>query len=156
MKKNIMVHLLTVLSLFGLLLFSGCAHRYVGDYDVYLDKKYEKVEGYFAKKLDLDENQKALLVAATAELKKLELAFYGPPTIRDEVYEEFGKENLDKAKLNNIVKEKIDSITVQSDDLIDRLAEFQKALTPEQREKLIKILKKFDNKSRHVRWRIGL
>ena len=121
-----------------------------------LDKKYDKVVSYFTKKLDLDANQKVLLNNAAKQLKDLELAFYGPPTIRDEMYDQLAGENIDKLKINTLIKEKVTVFDAKSALIVDRLAAFHKSMSAEQREKFVKILKKYDHKTRYYRWRMGL
>lgn len=156
MKNQGAVTVFFVLIFGGLLLFNGCSRWQDDQYGEFLDKKYDKVVSYFTKKLDLDANQKGLLTKAADQLKDLEQAFIGPPTIRDEMYDQFAGENIDKVKMNTIIKEKVTIFDQKSTVVVDRLASFQQSLSPEQRDKFVKILKKFDHKTRPFRWRMGL
>ena len=156
MKTQGAVTVFFVLIISGLLLFTGCSRWQDDQYGEFLDKKYDKVVSYFTKKLDLDAKQKGLLAKAADQLKDLEQAFIGPPTIRDTMYDQFAGENIDKGKMNTIIKEKVAAFDQKSTVVVDRLAAFQQSLTPEQRDKFVKILKKFDRKTRHYRWRMGL
>ena len=150
--------LLTMLTIFfttGMLLFASCS-RYDGTHAEFMDKKYDKIIRYFTKNLDLDENQQTLFTDAAKSLKDLEKTFHGSPTIREEMYSEFRKNTINKSKVNDFIKEKVASFEENSIVIVDKLAIFQESLTTEQREKFITILEKYDNKSRHYRWKIGL
>ena len=156
MKKQGAFTTYFVLILGFLLLFTGCSSWQDDQYGEFLDNKYDKVVGYFTAKLDLDENQKGLLIKAADQLKDMEETFIGPPTIRDEMYDQFAGENIDKVKINTLIKEKVIAFDQKSTVIVDRLAAFQQSLSPEQRKKFVKILKKFDHKNRPYRWRMGL
>jgi len=138
-----------------MLLMVGCGPR-VENYNEFLDIKYDKAVSYFTKKLELNDTQHALLVKASDRLKALELEFYGSPTIREEMYTELRKDHIDKTRLNNVIKEKVAAFDNISTTIVDELAAFQASLSPEQREKFVAILEKFDRKTRYHRWRIGL
>lgn len=156
MKNQGAITVFFVLIFSGLLLFTGCNRWQDDQYGEFLDKKYDKAVSYFTGKLDLDETQKSLLTKAADQLKDLEQTFIGPPTIRDAMYDQFAGENIDKVKMKAIIKEKVSAFDQKSTVIVDRLAAFQQSLSPEQRDKFVKILKKFDHRTRSYRWRMGL
>ena len=156
MKNQGVVSALLFFVCSGFLLIAGCSRWHDDQYGAFLDKKYEKAVSYFTKKLDLDANQKVLLRNAANQLKDLEQSFYGPPTIRDEMYDQLAGASIDQTKMNSIIKEKVSTFDQKSSLIVERVTAFQQSLSPEQREKFVYILKKFDRKTRHYRWRLGL
>ncbi len=137
------------------LLFASCS-RYDGSHSDFADKKFEKVISYFTKKLDLNENQQALFANAANSLKELETTFHGSPTIREEIYNEFRNNEINKKNLTIFVEDKVKDFNDRSNAVIDELTKFHDSLTPEQRDTYISIIEKYDKKSRHYRWKIGL
>ncbi len=124
--------------------FSGCRrHSHA--------HKAEFMVDYISETLDLNEGQQEQLNQVKVEvMEKARQMHADKASMREELVDQLRREEIDKERVKALVAEhraKMDEIV---DLLVDRLAEFHKTLTPEQREKLvakIETFKKWHDKS---------
>ena len=135
-KKGLYFLLISIL-ISGLGLFSGCrrsSHAH----------KAEFIVDYISETLDLNESQQAQLNQIKDELMaKARQMHANKATMHDELVAQLRSEEIDQAR----VKEMIAEHRAQMDDIIDlivvRLAQFHKTLTPEQKDKLVAKIETF-------------
>ena len=113
--------------------------------------KAEFMVDYISETLDLNEGQQEQLNQIKDEvMEKARQMHADKASMREELVDQLRREEIDKERVKSLVAEhraKMDEIV---DLLVDRLAEFHKTLTPEQREKLvakIETFKKWHDKS---------
>lgn len=97
-----------------------------------------------ASKLDFNDQQKALLADITNELKK---DFADEKALRNAKQEEFKSmllaDELDRAKIKNLIKERQARIDSKVDKYLDKVAALHKTLTPEQKKEILEKVEKF-------------
>lgn len=112
------------------------------------EERMTAISEKIADKLDFNEQQKALLNDITSELKK---DFQEEKSIRhgmkDEVKAMILADNLDKAKIKELIKARQERINSKVDKYLDKVAALHKTLTPEQKKEIIDKMEKF-----HQRW----
>jgi protein CpxP len=136
LKKGLYFLLIGIL-ISGLGLFSGCrrsSHAH----------KAEFMMDYISETLDLDESQKAQLNQIKDELmSKARQMHANREAMYDELVAQLRSEEIDQARVKEMIAER----RAQMDDIIDlvvvRLAEFHKTLTPEQKDKLVAKIETF-------------
>ena len=141
-KGGIMVKKGLYLSLIAFLLisvagFAGCRRHSP-------DQKAEFMVDYVSETLDLNEGQKAYLDQIKDELLEKGVQMRADKaTMHSELITQLRSEEIDQGRLKAMVTEH----KVKMEELIDlgieKLAEFHKTLTPEQREKLVAKLESF-------------
>lgn len=98
-------------------------------------------------KLNLDENQKAQVEKIREQIKeKMEANKPDRKNDLDELENEFKKDNLDKNTLKQIFENKDQNREEMKDFMLDKLIEFHKILTPEQRTKAAELMKEMREK----------
>ena len=121
----------------SLVIFSGCRrHGHA--------HKAEFMVDYINETLDLNEGQKEQLNQIKDELmEKAEKMHANKESMREEIVIQLRSEEIDKVRVRELIAEH----RVQMDDIIDllveRLAEFHKTLTPEQKDKLVAKIETF-------------
>lgn len=119
----------------GLMFLGGC-HKPSPEKiaDRIIDELVEKLDLTSVQKDQLNAT-KVEILAKVAEMKKNKDAFHG------EVIAELQKDVLDQGQLKKMVTAHKSEMDVMADLLIDRLAKFHATLTPEQKTKLVELLK---------------
>lgn len=106
------------------------------------EKIADRIVDELAAKLDLTAAQKEQLNATKVEiLGKVAEMKKNKDAIHVEVIAELQKDELDQGRLKKIVAGHKGEMDVMADLLIDRLAKFHASLTPEQKVKLVALLK---------------
>jgi len=125
------------------LIFTGCrAHSPNG--------KAEFMVDYIAETLDLNDQQRAQLEDIKAEfLAKAGEMHAQREAMRTELMAELRKEEIDQQRLKALIAQKREQMAELMDLAVDRLAEFHRTLTPEQKEKLVAKLEWFHNQHEH-------
>ena len=136
LKKGLYFSLIAVL-LLSVAGFAGCRRHSP-------DQKAEFMLDYVSETLDLDESQKTRLGLIKDELLEKGVRMReDKAAMHSELVAQLRSEEIDQDRLKAMVAEH----KVKMEELIDlgivRLAEFHKALTPEQREKLAAKLESF-------------
>ena len=146
MQSLRIVRLMPILGLLAILiLFSGCS----GWRSQPIEKKATKIANRISKELDLTESQKAELNQIkddivgkikskenVAQRKELRTAFF----------EMFRGDSLTKEKLMDLYQKKEAGEKEMREFLMDKLVQFHKMLTPEQRTKFVEWMGKFAKK----------
>ena len=122
------------------LIFTGCrAHSPNG--------KAEFMVDYIAETLDLNDQQRAQLEDIKAEfLAKAGEMHAQREAMRTELMAELRKEEIDQQRMKALSAQKREQMAELMDLAVDRLAEFHRTLTPEQKEKLVAKLEWFHSK----------
>lgn len=108
------------------------------------EEKMTMISEKIASKLDFNDQQKALLADITNELKK---DFADEKALRNAKQEEFKSmllaDELDRAKIKNLIKERQARIDSKVDKYLDKVAALHKTLTPEQKKEILEKVEKF-------------
>ena len=136
LKKGLYFSLIAVL-LLSVAGFAGCRRHSP-------DQKAEFMMDYVSETLDLNEGQKAHLGQIKDELLEKGVQMRADKAaMHSELITQLRSEEIDQGRLKSMVTEH----KVKMEELIDlgieKLAEFHKTLTPEQREKLVAKLESF-------------
>lgn len=142
LKKGLTMALVGVF-ISGALIFSGCrAHSPHG--------KAEFMVDYIAETLDLNERQRAQLDEIKEEfLAKARQTHAEKQAMHDELMAELRREEIDEQRVKALIAQKREQMAEMMDLAVVQLAEFHRALTPEQREKLAAKLEWFHRKHQH-------
>jgi Spy/CpxP family protein refolding chaperone len=141
-KGGIMVKKGTYILLIALLVaslgfFSGCrrgSHAHKADF----------ILDYIVETLDLTENQQKQLNLIKDELmEKGEQMKAGRESMHEEIVAQLGSEEINQARMKNLIAERRAQIDEFIDLALARLVEFHKTLTPEQRDKLVAKIETF-------------
>jgi Spy/CpxP family protein refolding chaperone len=141
-KKSLAITLICVF-IFGALVFSGCrSHSHQG--------KVEFMVDYIAETLDLTEPQRQQLDGIKEEfMAKAQAMHEQKEAMHTEFMAELRKNQIDEVKIRDLIAQK----RAQMDDIIDlavnRLVDFHKSLSPEQREKLVAKIEYFHERHQH-------
>ncbi len=139
------ITLITVVAALGLgsALFIGCRHE--GP-----QRGAAFMMDYLTEALDLDEAQQAKAAAYKDEILAKVLAMRSEnKQMHDEIKAQLGSEEIDTTRVKEIVaghRAKMDEVI---DLVVDRVADFHRTLSPEQRAKLVEKLEKFDKWHHH-------
>ncbi len=125
------------------LIFTGCrAHSPHG--------KAEFMVDYIAETLDLNDQQRAQLDDIKAEfLAKAGELHANREAMRAELMAELRKEEIDQQRIKALISQKREQMADMMDLAVDRLAEFHRTLTPDQKEKLVAKLDWFHSRHQH-------
>lgn len=138
MKKRAIFIPLAGIFIAFLLAFTGCkrhAHH----------KGAEFMVDYAAEALDLTGPQKADLDQIKVEfMEKAELLHADRDAMQAEILAQLEKEEMDAAELKQLAARHRDQMDLLVNLSIDRLVEFHKTLSPEQKAKLVKKIEDFD------------
>ena len=145
MKKKKLLVLVLVGFFTVLTLFSGCRHHT-------RSHKAEFMVDYITEALDLNQTQETELNRMKDEImEKSRQLHANREAMFNEMVSQLRSEEIDQDRVRVIIADH----RAQMDELIDfalpRLVDFHRTLTPEQREKLISKLEKFQNKH-HRSW----
>ena len=142
LKKGLTIALIGVL-ISGALIFSGCrSHSHHGKAEFMID--------YVAETLDLTDEQRVQLDGIKEEfIAKAKEMHAQKEAMHAAFMAELRKEEISRENLNSLIDQK----RAQMDEFInlamDRLAEFHKTLSAEQREKLVTKIEYFHEKHQH-------
>ena len=135
-KKGLYLSIIAVL-LLGVVSFAGCRRHSPG-------QKAEFMMDYVSETLDLDESQQAHLGQIKDELLEKGMQMRADKAaMHSELVVQLRSEAIDPDRLKAMVTEHRVKMEALIDLGIERLAEFHKTLTPEQREKLVAKLESF-------------
>lgn len=125
------------------LIFTGCrAHSPHG--------KAEFMVDYIAETLDLNDQQRAQLDDIKAEfLAKAGELHANREAMRAELMAELRKEEIDQQRIKALISQKREQMADMMDLAVDRLAEFHRTLSPDQKEKLVSKLEWFHSRHQH-------
>lgn len=108
------------------------------------ESRVDHVASKVASKLDFTSEQKALLDDIAAEIKK---DMQAEKEVRLSMKSEFkswiNSSELDKAKVKETIKSKVDRFENRVDKYLDKVAALHKTLNPEQKAELLAFLDKF-------------
>jgi len=143
LKKGLYILLMGIL-ISSLGIFSGCRrHSHA--------HKAEFMVDYISETLDLNESQQAQLNEIKDELmEKARQMHADKESMHEELVTQLRSEEIDKVRVKALVGEHRAQMDEIIDLIVDRLAEFHKTLTPEQKDKLvakIETFKKWHGKS---------
>ncbi len=139
--------ILILISSAGIL--SGCGHHRSPE------KRAIWITEKIASRLDLNESQRAELNSFRDELlaKKKEL-YKSHMTIHDTLVEQLGHERIDQEHLKEVIRQEDARVDDMISFFVERLASLHSTLSPEQREKLIEMIKEWkDHKHKYYRYR---
>lgn len=107
------------------------------------EEKMTAISEKIADKLDFNEQQKALLADIVAEMKK-DFAEHKAQraSTRGDIKSMILSDDLDKAKVKEMIKARQERMDSKIDKYLDRVAALHKTLTPEQKAELIEKLEK--------------
>ncbi|CAB1060813.1 hypothetical protein D1BOALGB6SA_5580 [Olavius sp. associated proteobacterium Delta 1] len=142
-KKGLYIAMIALL-IAGVTGLSGCRrHSHA--------HKAEFMVDYITETLDLTESQQEQLKQIKDELmEKAQQMHTNKESMHEELVAQLRGEEIDKVRVKSMVAEHRDQMDEIIDLIVDRLAEFHKTLTPEQKEKLvakIETFKKWHGKS---------
>jgi Spy/CpxP family protein refolding chaperone len=138
-----MVRMMPILGLLAIfILSSGCSRWHSQP----MEKKATKIADRISKKLDLTESQRAELKQIkdeiVAKIKSKENVAQRKE-IRTAFFEMFKGDSLTKEKLMDLYQKNEGAQKEMREFLMDKLAQFHKMLTPEQRTKFVDWMEKF-------------
>lgn len=111
------------------------------------EARIDHVASKIASKLDFTNEQKNLLQDITAELKKdMQSEKEARLSMKSEFRSWISSNDLDKAKVKETIKAKMDRMEGRVDKYLDKVAALHKTLNAEQKEELIAFLDKFGPK----------
>lgn len=152
-KTPVKVIVAVILILFAVITLKEIAmakhfHKfYDGPHGFIKDGPHGFIIEQIAGKLNLDENQKAQVDKIREQInEKMEANKPDRKNDLDEFENEFKKDNLDKNTLKQIMEKKDQKREEMKDFMLDKLIEFHKILTPEQRTKAVEIMKELKDK----------
>jgi Spy/CpxP family protein refolding chaperone len=135
-KKGLYILLIGML-ISGVLLFSGCRRHSHGH-------KLEFMVDYISETLDLNENQQAQLSQVKDEvMTKAGQLRTDKESMREELIAQLRSEEIDEVRVKAVIAEHRAQMDEVVDLIVDRLSEFHKTLTPEQKEKLVAKIETF-------------
>ena len=138
MDHKVLVITLVGIAVLGLLAFTGCRKHASGVHG-------ELAIDYLTESLDLDEGQLAQLEGYRTEImEKAKQMRPGKKQLFEEVVLQIKNETIDRQKLKDAVAQHRVQMVEMIDLVINRSAEFHSTLTPEQKEKLVAKLEKFE------------
>jgi len=110
------------------------------------EERMTAISEKIADKLDFNDQQKAMLNDIVAEMKK---DFAEEKAVRQSMKGEFKNmllsDELDKAKIKGLIKERQARMEPKFDKYIDKIAALHKTLTPEQKKEMIEKIEKFQS-----------
>ncbi len=126
-----------VLLIAGMAAFSGCRrHSHA--------HKAEFMVDYVSETLDLNDSQKDQLNQIKDEvMDKVRQMHANKEPMREELVVQLRREEIDKVRVQEMIAEHRAQMDEILDLLVDRLAEFHRTLTPEQKDKLIAKIETF-------------
>ncbi len=143
-KKGLTISLICVVMLTALV-FNGCRSHSPGH-------KAEFMVDYIAETLDLDDDQRAQLDGIKDEfLAKAKDMHAKKEAMHAEFKAELLKEEIDQDRMKALMAQKREQMAEMMDLAVERLAEFHKTLSAEQKEKLVAKLEWFHEKHKQ-RW----
>ncbi|NUN04613.1 MAG: Spy/CpxP family protein refolding chaperone [Bdellovibrio sp.] len=111
------------------------------------EKRIAAISEKIAAKLDFNEQQKALLNDITADIKKdFAEEKNRRQTMKDDFKSMILADNLDKAKVKELIHARRVRMEEKTDKYLDRVAALHKTLSPEQKKELIDKVEKFHKK----------
>lgn len=137
MAKNVSKLFVVLLLIVGVAAFSGCRrHSHA--------HKAEFMVDYISESLDLDESQKEHLNQIKDEVMgKAKQMHADKEVMREELITQLKSEAIDTEAVKEMVAKHRARMDEIIDLLVDRLAEFHKTLTPEQKDKLVAKIETF-------------
>ena len=143
-KKGLTIALICVF-ISGALVFTGCrSHSHQG--------KVEFMVDYIAETLDLTDPQREQLDGIKEEfMAKAKEMHAQKEAMHAEFMAELRKEEISRENLNDLIAQKRANMDEFINLALDRLVEFHKTLSTEQREKLVAKIEWFHEKHNH-RW----
>ena len=143
-KKGLTIALICVFISVALL-FSGCRSHSP-------NHKAEFMVDYIAETLDLDDGQRAQLDGIKEEvMAKAKEMHAQKEAMHAEFMAELRKEEISRENLNSLIAQKRANMDEFINLAVDRLVEFHKTLSTEQKEKLVAKIEYFHEKHNH-RW----
>ena len=142
-----MLRTLTIIALIAVLgvgsaVFVGCQHR--GH-----QRGAAFMMDYMAEALDLTEAQQTMANSYKDEiLAKIETRHSEKKNMHDELKRQLSSDSMDTVRVKTLIAEHRAGMDDVIDLVVDRIAEFHATLSPEQREKLVSKLEKFEKKHR--------
>ncbi len=126
-----------ILLIAGIAAFSGCRrHSHA--------HKAEFMVDYISETLDLSDSQKDQLNQVKEEvMDKARQMHANKASMREELVAQLRREEIDKVQVREMIAEHRAQMDEIVDLLVDRLADFHKTLTPEQKDKLIAKIETF-------------
>ena len=135
-KKGLSILLIGML-ISGVSLFSGCRRHSHGH-------KAEFMVDYISETLDLSENQQAQLNQIKDQvMTKARQMHADNESMREELIAQLRSEEIDEVRVKAVIAEHRAQMDEVVDLVVDRLAEFHRTLTPEQKEKLVAKIETF-------------
>ena len=143
-KKGLTIALICVF-ISGALVFTGCrSHSHQG--------KVEFMVDYISETLDLTDPQREQLDGIKEEfMAKAKEMHAQKEAMHTEFMAELRKEEISRENLNDLIAQKRANMDEFINLALDRLVEFHKSLSTEQREKLVAKIEWFHEKHNH-RW----
>ena len=144
-KGVIMLRTLTIIAVvafigIGSVFFVGCQHR--GH-----QRGAAFMMDYMAEALDLTETQQAMANSYKDEiLAKVKAKHSEKKKMHDELKAQLSSDTIDTVRVKALVTEHRAGMDDVIDLIVDRVAEFHATLSPEQREKLVSKLEKFEKR----------
>ena len=137
MAKKVLKSFVVLLLIAGIAAFIGCRrHSHA--------HKAEFMVDYMSETLDLSESQKEQLDQIKDEvMEKAKQMHADKEAMREELMAQLKSEAIDKEVVKEMVARHRDRMDEIIDLLVDRLAEFHKTLTPEQKDKLVAKIETF-------------
>ena len=138
-KKGLTITLICVFIL-GVLVFNGCRSHSP-------DHKAEFMVDYISETLDLNDSQREHLDGIKEEfLAKAKEMHAKKKAMHAEFKTELLKEEIDQQRIKDLMAQKREQMAEIMDLAVERLAEFHKTLSAEQKEKLVAKLEWFHEK----------
>ena len=135
-KKGLSILLIGML-ISGVSLFSGCRRHSHGH-------KAEFMVDYISETLGLSENQQAQLNQIKDQvMTKARQMHADNESMREELIAQLRSEEIDEVRVKAVIAEHRAQMDEVVDLVVDRLAEFHRTLTPEQKEKLVAKIETF-------------
>jgi len=142
LKKGLTILTICVFISAGLI-FSGCRANSPNG-------KAEFMVDYIAETLDLNDQQRAQLDGIKEEfLAKAREMHAQKEAMRAELMDELRKEEIDQQRVKALIAQKQAQMADLMDLAVDRLVEFHRTLTPDQKEKLVAKLEWFHKQHQH-------
>ena len=141
-KKGITITLIGAF-ISAVLIFSGCrGHSPHG--------KAEFMVDYIAEALDLNDQQRAQLDDIKEEFLAKAIEMHAKrEAMHAELMAELRKTEIDQERMKALISQKREQMAEMMDLAVERLAEFHRTLTPDQKEKLVAKLEWFHEKHEH-------
>ena len=135
-KKGLYILLIGMLIL-GVSLFSGCRRHSHGH-------KAEFMVDYISEALDLNDSQQAQLNQIKDDIMtKTRQMRTDKESMREEFVAQLRSEEIDGVRVKAVIAEHRAQMDEMVDLIVDRMTEFHKTLTPEQKEKLVAKIETF-------------